>query len=215
MNAYSGSCRIFLSLSYSYVHFNIKGIDVLKFVESAEAKQQLLAKLRRFEKLAELDPVELEKRIFEQETDNDDDNDYVDELNEDDQWVSSHDIEVINKMIIDEIISKPRSYGLNRVPKDMKRLVWDLINEEQKEQNSIAYEDEAIVKSVCKRLESWKEVESNTIDMMVDQDFKKEHKGWKENQENVKETAVEIELAIFGLLVEELSEELIGFNGWY
>ncbi|MBA0713350.1 hypothetical protein Golax_012390, partial [Gossypium laxum] len=36
-------------------------------------KQQLLHKLRRFEKLAELDPIELEKRMLEQEQDDDDD----------------------------------------------------------------------------------------------------------------------------------------------
>ena len=35
------------------------------------AKQQLLYKLRRFEKLAELDPVELEKRMQDQEEDED------------------------------------------------------------------------------------------------------------------------------------------------
>ena len=38
---------------------------------STGAKQQLLYKLCRFEKLAELDPVELEKRMQDQEEDED------------------------------------------------------------------------------------------------------------------------------------------------
>ncbi|GMN71548.1 hypothetical protein TIFTF001_055166 [Ficus carica] len=43
---------------------------------------------------------------------------------------------------------------------------------------------------------------------MVEQDFRKELEGWKNNKEQIGQTAVEIELAIFGLLVEELAEEL-------
>ncbi|GLT31575.1 hypothetical protein SLA2020_063040 [Shorea laevis] len=69
-----------------------------------------------------------------------------------------------------------------------------------------------VVKRVRKRLESWKEVESNTIDMMVEQDFRREVDGWKRNQEQVSEMALEVEYAIFGLLVEEFSGELVSLT---
>ncbi|KAE9444840.1 hypothetical protein C3L33_23262, partial [Rhododendron williamsianum] len=64
---------------------------------------------------------------------------------------------------------------------------------------------ETVVSSVCERLDSWKEVESNTIDMMVEFDFRRETDGWKRtDREQVVEIAVEIEISIFGLLEEEL-----------
>lgn len=180
----------------------------------AGAKQKLLQKLRRFEKLAELDPVELEKRMLEQEQEVDDDNNDIDDPEEeegcdDDELVSSDMEKNINRFIIGEL-SKSSFYCQRKIPRDMKRLVSDLIDEEEREQNA---DKDAMVKRVCKRLESWKDVESNTIDMMVEQDFRRELNGWKRNQEQVGETALEIELGIFGYLVEELSEELVGLIG--
>ena len=55
----------------------------------------------------------------------------------------------------------------------------------------------------------WKEVESNTIDMMIEEDFSREQCRWKKNAEHTSELAVELELAIFCFLVEDLSEELV------
>ncbi|XP_065856917.1 uncharacterized protein [Euphorbia lathyris] len=160
------------------------------------AKHQLLQKLRRFEKLAELDPVELEKRMQEQEDENDDD--FTDE-DEDEQEQDIHD------MIIQQL--NQTSFGRTRkIPLDMKRLVSDLINEE--EQSDIT-DRESMAKRVCKRFEGWKEVESNTIDMMVEEDFKKQVDEWKKYEEQVGEAALEIEVSIFKVLVEELSEELV------
>lgn len=89
----------------------------------------------------------------------------------------------------------------------MKRLVSDLIAQEGGEQQC------SMVERVCKRLESWTEVESNTIDMMVELDFRTELGGWNKNQEQVEEAAMEIELSIFGLLMEEVSEELVCLKG--
>lgn len=176
------------------------------------AKQQLLQKLRRFEKLAELDPIELEKRMLETEQDDDCDND-ADDLEEEDDLETSFREKNADEFVM-QVLGKSRFHNLLRIPADMKRLVSDLIVEEGREQNAFDNSEEVLNK-VCKRLESWKEVQSNTIDMMVEQDFRKEFDGWKRNQEQVGEMAKEIELAIFGLLVQEFSEELVSLRRNY
>ncbi|WCJ34357.1 hypothetical protein M5689_015670 [Euphorbia peplus] len=165
------------------------------------AKQQLLQKLRRFEKLAELDPIELEKRMLEQEHEDEHDDDFTEDEEEQEQDI--HD------MIMEQL--GETSFGRTRkMPPDMKRLVSDLITEEEGEQSYIT-DRELMAKRVCKRLEGWncKEVECNTIDMMVEKDFKKQIDEWKKYQEQVGEAALEIEVSIFKVLVEELSEDLV------
>lgn len=174
------------------------------------AKHQLLQKLRRFEKLAELDPIELEKRIAEHE---DDDNSY--DGNSEDcfehESTASSDIETdVDELVKEVLISSFRNK--RRIPEGMKRLVSDLIAEEEAENSGL--DREGIAKRVCQRLESsWREVESNTIDMMVGMDLRNsEHVNvWKRSKypEEIREIAVEVEYAIFGLLVEEVSEELV------
>ncbi|XP_022766103.1 uncharacterized protein LOC111310988 [Durio zibethinus] len=178
------------------------------------AKQQLLHKLRKFEKLAELDPVELEKRMLEQEQDDDNDDNGTYGLEEEEEY-ERESISPYSEMNVDDFLQevlKSSFHNLRHIPEGMKRFVSDLIAEEETEQN--CYVDrEVVAKRVCKRLESWKEVESNTIDMMVEQDFRRELDGWKRNQEQIRETALEVEYAIFGLLMEELSEELVYLTG--
>ncbi|MBA0558385.1 hypothetical protein Golob_015406, partial [Gossypium lobatum] len=155
-------------------------------------KQQLLHKLRRFEKLAELDPIELEKRMLEQEQDDDDDD-------------NEHESGSCDDGMVQEVVKT----SFHNVPEGMKRLVTDLIGEEETEQSCYG-DGEAVAKRVRQRLESWKEVESNTIDMMVGQDLRRsEVDGWKRSELQIRETALEVENAIFGLLMEELSEELV------
>lgn len=178
------------------------------------AKKQLLHKLRRFEKLAELDPIELEKRMLEEEQDDDYDNSIygLDEEEEcEDEPESSCREKNVDNFVM-EVLNKSSFHSLRQIPEDMKRLVSDLIVEEGREQNAFDNREE-MANRVCKRFESWKEVESNTIDMMVEQDFRRELDRWKLDQEQVGETALEIELAIFGLLVQELSDELVCFSG--
>ncbi|CAK7343388.1 unnamed protein product [Dovyalis caffra] len=173
-----------------------------------KAKKQLLQKLRRFEKLAELDPVELERRMLEQEEEEE-----VSDLEEEEQRRDGDDLFSSNReknietLILEEVLSKSSSHLPRKIQRDMKRLISDLIVEEEEEDK--VFNREAIAKRICKRLESWKEVESNTIDMMVEQDFRRELDEWKGSREKVEETALEIELGIVGLLVEELSEELV------
>lgn len=83
--------------------------------------------------------------------------------------------EEMDSLIIEEL-SKTSFCRVRKIPRDMKRLVSDLINEEQQQQKYFAADREVMAKRVCKRFESWKEVESNTIDMMVEQDFKTDKK---------------------------------------
>lgn len=169
-----------------------------------KAKFQLLEKLRRFERLAELEPIELEKRMLEGYEDEDDDYYYLDE-NEEQQVVDELGINVDD--LICKILSRSSPCNLEKVPGHMKRLVSDLIAEEKK--NGVDNKNEALVKIVCNRLDSWKEVQSNTINMMVELDLIRELNGWKSYEEEVGDRAKEIELAIFGLLMEEISEELV------
>ncbi|KAJ7976074.1 Histone-lysine N-methyltransferase SETD1B-like protein [Quillaja saponaria] len=183
------------------------GFDLeCSYASVQRAKHQLLHKLRRFEKLAESDPLELEKRILDYEQDDDDEN--VINQEEEEDYMETSDKEKNIKGLVTEVLRKSSFHNNQLISQDLKRLVSDLILEEESELNSLD-DREVVMKSVCKRLELWKEVESNTIDMMVEQDFCREHEGWKKNQEQVTEMAGELELDIIGFFVEELSEELL------
>ncbi|KAM7262974.1 hypothetical protein ACFE04_000657 [Oxalis oulophora] len=160
------------------------------------AKHNLLQKLRRFERLAELDPIELEKRMSEQLDDDEEEPESEFEDQDQDQ---------------DESFLLNRERNVNELVKDVlwesgfhhSRLVSDLIAEEEQRESML--DKEVIVSRVCERLELWKEVELNTIDMMVHLDFRSEvDDAWKKNQVQVGEVAKEIEFAIFGTLIEEL-----------
>lgn len=156
-------------------------------------------KLRRFEKLAELDPIELEKRMMEQL----EDEEYQDDVEDNDEFIPAYKTWSLDSFVT-EVVSKSELLRRRKVPTDMKRLVSDLISEENREMKS----REIVLGSVCNKLDSWKEVECNTIDMMVELDLRSELPQWKKWQEQREETALEIELAIFGVLVEELTKEL-------
>ena len=165
--------------------------------------------------MAELDPIELEKRMLEG-LDDDDNNDEARSDAESENCLEEDDDESIvsdreNKAddFVREVLNKSRFHHFQ----GMKRLVSDLISQEEGEEQCLRSREVVVVERVCKRLESWTEVESNTIDMMVELDFRRELGGWSKNQEQVEEAAMEIELAIFGLLVEEVSEELLCLKG--
>ncbi|TKY62024.1 hypothetical protein E2542_SST11879 [Spatholobus suberectus] len=170
------------------------------------AKQQLLYKLRRFEKLAELDPVELEKKMQDQEED-----EYEafmeEEDGEDEDNEASYKENDFRELIF-QALCQSWVHDRQQIPEDFKKLVSDLIMEEERELNSLEDRD-MVIRRVCKRLELWKEVESNTIDMMIEDDFSRDDGGWKKNIEQIRNMAGELELAIFGFLVEEFSEELV------
>lgn len=164
------------------------------------AQLQLLHKLRRFERLAELDPIELEKRMLEDQEEDED----ADEEEEECEYVnklgSSLYMEENLDEVVREVLSRSNQFDQNKIPSDVRRLLLDLIAEERKSEPDCS--GEAMVSSVCKRLNAWKEVESNTIDMMVEMDFRKEVDGWTQCEEEVRDRARDTELAIFELLVE-------------
>lgn len=169
-------------------------------------KQQLLYKLQRFEKLAELDPIELEKRILELEAEENDSDDMEIDDSATDQAGPLDTTLIRSDGFTGEVI-KLCFANMRKVPGSLKKLVADLFAEEEGKESKFDEED-AVVKRLCMRMESWKEADSSTIDMMVENDFRMELDAWKMNQEAIGEMAVEIELAIFSLLVEELSQEL-------
>ncbi|KAK1375771.1 Histone-lysine N-methyltransferase SETD1B-like [Heracleum sosnowskyi] len=166
------------------------------------ARVELLNKLRRFERLAELDPVELEKRMLE---DYEDEDEKVIGKDEDCNYVNSSEslhMEVNLDMVVREVLSRSNQYDENKIPLDIRRLLLELIAEERKSGPDCS--SEVMVSRVCKRLDAWKEVQSNTIDMMVELDLRKDVDDWKLYKEEVQDKARELELAIFRLLLEEI-----------
>lgn len=105
-------------------------------------------------------------------------------------------------VVVREVLSRSYQYDQNKIPLDVRRLLLELIAEERK--SGPDCNTEMIVSRVCKRLNAWKEVQSNTIDMMVELDFRKDVDDWKLYKEEVQDKARELELAIFALLLEEL-----------
>ncbi|CAN0926273.1 hypothetical protein LINGRAHAP2_LOCUS35248 [Linum grandiflorum] len=178
---------------FSNWNFCVLGSDALQArLNEEKAKQQLLQKLRRFEKLAELDPVELEKRMLEYDNNDDDD----EEASECETTSADADNNCIDQLVMDQLCKTSI-----QIPQDvLKRLVSDLIGEEEKQ----GINGEYVTKRVCKRFEAWNEVESNTIEMMVEHDFNRSQDEWRNNGDQVSDIAREIELAIFDLLAEEL-----------
>lgn len=174
------------------------------------AKQQLLEKLCRFEKLAGLDPVELEKRVHELDGDDDvDGNDgYISRVedDEDSEEPETLDEEFRADRLVKEVL-KSKFDNVKKIPNDMKRLVSDLVAEEWGRWNELGV---TLTRRVCERFDSWKRVDPNTIDMMVEKDFSRDLEGWswKHNEGQVAEVASRIEIAVFRLLVEELLEDL-------
>ncbi|GFP97569.1 hypothetical protein PHJA_001901000 [Phtheirospermum japonicum] len=142
------------------------------------AKQQLLYRLRRFEKLAELDTIELERDSLQGSDDED--------RSDGDEQLSLY----------------------KNMSTDMKKLVSDLITEEK---NGIvnSCDNEVVMSRIGNKLDSWREVEPNTIDMMIGFDFKTEFDGWTRFNEQVEDISAAMEVAIFGQLVDELSQELL------
>ncbi|XP_010490857.1 PREDICTED: uncharacterized protein LOC104768550 [Camelina sativa] len=165
-----------------------------------KAKHLLLQKLCRFEQLAGLDPMELEKRMSEQETEEDE------EEEEEDMKSLYYHCEIITQRVL-----KTYFEDMSEVPEGIEALISDLAAEELQNDN-VLLDDEAVAKRVCERLRSWRDVESNTIDMMVEHDFRTESLGlWRsKNDAEVAETVLDIEFEIFEDLVEELSQDIGG-----
>lgn len=154
------------------------------------AKEKLLERLLRFEKLAELDPVELERSVLETKSDSDD--------NDDDE--NEKDLEKYNN----ENIEKSFKFDMNK-----NKLVSDLI---AKRKGDGVDERKIVERQVCKKVNSWEKMEFITkIEMIVEFELRREvDNRWKtKNQEGLEEIAHEVEVSIFGYLVEELIDEFL------
>lgn len=174
-------------------------------------KHRLLNKLRRFERLAALDPLELEKRIAQDEEDcEEEDGDDKDRssIEKNERQVKSlvaleheNTTEFIKKVLIP--LDGPDVH--RQTPSTGKSLVLDLAKEETEEGT---IDREVPVKRVCKKIEWWKNVEYNTIDMTVELDFTRERNEWLRNPKEVQEIVIKFEYVILGSLVDELLTDL-------
>ncbi|KAL0338590.1 UNVERIFIED_CONTAM: hypothetical protein Sangu_1381100 [Sesamum angustifolium] len=173
------------------------------------AKQQLLYRLRRFEKLAELDPMELERKLLEG-SDDDDLGEMGRESEDDDPLSLYRQQDTVDSIVAEVLNQSSLECHTTNMSSDMKKLVSDLIIEEKSKNTSCLGNNDVVMRRVCSKLDSWKRVQFDTIDMMIGLDFRREYDDWKKFPEQVEETAAEIELAICGLLLEELlsDEEL-------
>lgn len=173
---------------------NILCLSLLKCVG---AKEQLLYRLRRFEKLAELDPIELERKLLEG-SDSDDQGESEDSNNDEPMLsYTNHNVEQ----------TETKAFNQPRVQSHPPKRSTDPMSEEKNDVICLGNR-EVVLGRVCKRLDFSKEVKFATIDMMIELDFNKDVDGWKTFSEQGEETVADIELAIFGMLVDELSEEL-------
>ncbi|OIW06271.1 hypothetical protein TanjilG_19709, partial [Lupinus angustifolius] len=174
--------------------------------EEDGAKQQLLYKLCRFEKLVELDPLKLEKRMPDKEECRYETFIEDDECEDDDFQSLCKEKELREQVF--EILCHSSVHDRRHVREDYRRLVSDLIMEEEKQVDS-SEDRNMVIRRVCRRLELWKEVESNTIDMMIEEDFSSQECGWKKNAFQIRDLIGEFELSILGFLVEEFSDEFL------
>ncbi|CAM8933217.1 unnamed protein product [Rhodiola kirilowii] len=166
------------------------------------AQDRLLEKLSRFERLAGLDPLELELRFQE------DDQEYSDEFDFSDVWEkkceeseSSSNKKSLSYVdqLAKEVLEQTEFKALKRVPAELKKVIKIVLTEE--EGKLVAFDDKNILlERVVRRLASWKEAVAFDI---TDGFF-----GWGRRQEQLTDAVTEIEASIFAALVEELCEEL-------
>ncbi|XP_051130472.1 uncharacterized protein LOC127251000 [Andrographis paniculata] len=175
-------------------------IECSSYANVQRAKEQFLLRLRRFEKLADIGPMEL------------DDEKLLDESGEDD---FPEDSESVDKkpLSVDLLVSRVLDQSdIQTAPSPgMTKLVGDLIVEEKGERMCRSGEAAAaVVGRIRERLDLWKEVELDTIDMMVGLDMrgKKGADGWTKFAGEIEEAAAEVEAAVCGVVVDELLEEL-------
>ncbi|GER33714.1 BCL-6 corepressor-like protein 1 [Striga asiatica] len=164
------------------------------YANMERAKQQLLDRLRRFEKLAELDPIELE-RSFLENSDDELDRETVLSLDEEEE----HELlSMSKKQCMDRFLNEAfrlSSHGHN--PRKMStcknRISSDLIVE-NKSKIICMVKNEVKWGRICIGLDLFKEVDFD---------------GGQKLHEEIEEITQQVELEIFGQLVEELLEEFV------
>lgn len=164
------------------------------------SKQQLLDKIRRFERLAALDPFELEKRIAEEEEEEEED-----EEDRGGELLVESEHERMEEFVKKVLTRSGVRLQRRLIPLKTKRLVFDLAEEEREKGTT---DREVLVKKVAMKMESWKNVDSNTIDLSVELDFSRESDEWRKNPREVQEMGIQLQCVIFGNLIDDLLIDL-------
>ncbi|XP_051130957.1 uncharacterized protein LOC127251339 [Andrographis paniculata] len=157
------------------------------------AKEQLLNRLRRFERLAELDPLELEQKLLEG-SDNDDLG--VEEVSEDEGSYSLSRRPSVQTLVSEAFIQSSLQCHYKKMSLDIKKLATDPAAAEVKGESEISRSDN-------------QEKSEFTIIEMIGLELKNDSDEWTKFAEQVDSTAADIAVAIFALLVEEVSDELL------
>ncbi|XP_073298620.1 uncharacterized protein [Primulina huaijiensis] len=156
------------------------------------ARQQLLYRLQRFERLAELEPNELQRQLLE-ESDNKDGDNYQGET---EGWEDDEPLSLYRE---NHSLTNSTCQHSTKIFADIKKLT---------------VEEKNVMKSdTCRKLDSWKDKSFEVIYMMIESDFNGNFDGWKEYIKEVSDTAAEMEIEIFDLLVEQLLEEVLKCTG--
>ncbi|GAB2229587.1 hypothetical protein Droror1_Dr00013834 [Drosera rotundifolia] len=159
-----------------------------------KSKKKSLHKHHQFQMLAELNPFELEKRTQAQER----------ECNRDKSIRPE-------ETLLEDNFRQLDFHGLQKP--GMKRLIFHLINKEEEDQRRLKHSDsgmiDTLVKRVCKRLETWQNVDPSTTEMMSRTELGGESGDWWKPSEQITQVVVEILAEIFCKLVEEIVEDLI------
>ncbi|GMH30156.1 hypothetical protein Nepgr_031999 [Nepenthes gracilis] len=170
-------------------------------LESSYESVKGAKKLGCSKKLANLDRIKLENRLVEEVLEGDDEYTKIVKHGEECE-ITEDDIFLFKKALF-----KLEAY--NKV--NLKRLISHMIAEEEESKENRPNNRESVIKRVCKRLESWEKVESDTIDMMVEMDLGRDSFvfDWRTSSKELNRVAMEIEPTIFTTLVEETLDEFI------
>ncbi|KAF3503329.1 hypothetical protein F2Q69_00045728 [Brassica cretica] len=158
-----------------------------------------------------LDCQEMKKESYEVEEEEEEDKEQSSPVSVLDPPFQDDDEDI--HMDDNNITSSLRSVqNMREVPEGIEALISDLVAEELHKDSFMQGGEAQVAKRVCERLRSWRDVESNTIDMMVEHDFRIESLGtWRsKNDSEVAEVVLDIEFEIFEDLVEELSQDIGG-----
>ncbi|XP_010505189.1 PREDICTED: uncharacterized protein LOC104782063 [Camelina sativa] len=150
------------------------------------AKRRLLKKLRRFEKLAGLDPVELEGKMSEEEEDEEEEEEYED--SEEDDNIRIYDSDEEYEDVDEAMTRESRCAEEERSKKknDERQKKWRMMN-------------------------AWKVGlgAEEDVDVVVRKDMREETREWTKHGGEVEEAVSDLELSIFFFLIDELSHELV------
>ncbi|CAN8316658.1 unnamed protein product [Cochlearia groenlandica] len=159
-------------------HLNILSCS---FEVVQRAKRRLLKKLRRFEKLAGLDPVDLEGKMSSKE----EEEEYEESEEDDNMRVYDSEEEYED---VDEAIARERGY-----------------EEEEKRKKNVERQRKWRMMSAW-RLGNGAEEE---VEEVVRKDVKGEAGEWRKHGGEVEETVTDLELSIFLILIDEFSQEFV------